>query len=94
MFNDNFLNLNQFEIFFNSLLIFNIKLFKLLSLKNMLVSSANNINSVVFEVLTISFIKIKNSKGPKIDPCGTAHAIGAILEFILFIETCCLRLVG
>ena len=43
---------------------------KLLSLKNRLVSSANNINSVIFEVLTISFIEIKNSKGPKIEPCG------------------------
>ena len=64
MFNDNLFNLNHFEIFFNSLLIFNIKLFKLLSLKNRLVSYANNINSIIFEVLTISFIKIKNSKGP------------------------------
>ena len=46
-------------------LIFNIKLFKLLSLKNNLVSSTNNINSVIFEVLTILFIKIKNSNGHK-----------------------------
>ena len=44
-------------------------------------SSANNINSVNFEVLTISVKKIKNSKGPKIEPCGTPHVIGANLEF-------------
>ena len=56
-------------------------------------SSANVINSVIFEVLTISFIKFKNSKGPKIDACGTPHVIGANLEFILFIETYCLRLI-
>ena len=64
--------------YFSNLSIFNIRL--LLSLKNRLVSSVNNINSVINEVLTISFIKIKNSKGPKINPCG------ANLEFILFIE--------
>ena len=93
MFNSNLFNLNKFEIFFNSLLFFNIKLSKLLSLKNRLVSSANNINSVNFEVLTISFIKIKNSKGSKIHPCGTPHVIRANFEFILFIETYCLRLV-
>ena len=90
MFNDNLFNFNQFEIFFNSLLNFNIKLFKLLTYENRLVPSGNNINSVIFEVLTISFIKIKNSKRPKIDPCLTPHVIGANLEFILFIETYCL----
>ena len=56
-------------------------------------SSANNINSVIFEVLTISFIKIKNNKWPKSEPCGTPHVIMTILEFILFTETYCLRLV-
>ena len=42
-------------------------------------SSADNINSVIFEVSTISFKKIKNSKGSKIDPCGTPHVIEANL---------------
>ena len=93
MLNDNSLNLNQFEVFFNSLLIFNIKLSKLLSLKNRLVSAANNTKSVILEVLTISFVKIKNSKEATIDPWGTPHVMGAKLEFISFIETYCLRLV-
>ena len=56
-------------------------------------SSANNVNSIIFEVSTISFTRIKNNKGPKIYPCGTPHAIGANFEFILFIETYCIRLV-
>ena len=43
-------------------------------------SSVNNINSVINEVLTTSFIKIKNSKGPKINPCE------ANLKFSLFIQ--------
>ena len=43
-------------------------------------SSANNINSVIFEVLTISFIKIKNNKGPKIKPSRTIQVLGANLN--------------
>ena len=57
MLKDNLFNLNQFEIFFNSLLIVNIKLFKLLSLKICWCHLQKSINSVIFNLLTISFIK-------------------------------------
>ena len=67
-------------------MICNINLFKLLCLKNRLVSSANNINSVIFEVLTISFIKIRNSKETRIEPRGIPHEIG-VITFILLLET-------
>ena len=56
-------------------------------------SSENNINSVIFEVLTISFIIIKNNKIPRIKPCGTPNVIEANLAFILFTETHYSRLV-
>ena len=84
MFNDKLFNFNEFEMLLNSLLIFNLMLSKLLSLTNRLLSSANNINSIIFEVLTMSFIQIKNSKGPKTDPCGTPHVIGANLDFFIY----------
>ena len=50
-------------------------------------SSANNINIVIFKVLAISFMKIKYNTGPCVEPCATQHVIEANLEFILVIET-------
>ena len=37
----------------------------------------------------ISFMKIKNRRGPKIDPCGTPHWITLVFESTLFIDTYC-----
>ena len=42
---------------------------------NMLVSSANNIGNKASETIDRSFIYNRNSKGPKMDPCGTPHLI-------------------
>ena len=36
---------------------------------------------------------IRNSKGPRTDPCGTPHDIIVLLERVLFIEICCLQFV-
>ena len=51
----------------------------------MLVPSANIINSVIGEVLTISLINKINNRGSKIEPCGTSYLIGRIFELALFI---------
>ena len=38
-----------------------------------------------------SLMYIRNSNGPKTDPCGTPCATGIVLEFVLPIDThCCL----
>ena len=42
---------------------------------NKLVSSANKQNEIISEVLQISFIYIRNNKGPNIEPWGTPHEI-------------------
>ncbi len=37
----------------------------------MLVPSSNNIENILSDTVARSLIYIKNSSGPKIDPCGT-----------------------
>ena len=41
------------------------------------------------EHFVISYMKIKNRRGPKIDPCGTPHWISLWIESTLFIYTYC-----
>ena len=43
----------------------------------------------LLEHFVISFMKIKNRRGPKIDPCGTPHWITLACESTLFIDTYC-----
>ena len=41
------------------------------------------------EHFVVSFMKINNRRGPKIDPCGTPHWISLGFESTLFIDTYC-----
>jgi len=54
-------------------------------------SSANKLNLKKSLQLGKSLIKIRNRRGPKIDPCGTPCDKGRIDEEVLFTETYCLR---
>ncbi|CAL4131877.1 unnamed protein product, partial [Meganyctiphanes norvegica] len=46
--------------------------------KKTLVSSANILNLPKGQQLGRSFIKIRKSKGPRTEPCGTPHEIGLV----------------
>ena len=43
--------------------------------KNIFVSSASIIGSIIFEAFGRSLTCIRNNKGPKIEPCGTPYGI-------------------
>ena len=68
MFNDNLFNFNQMEVFASSILIMSKSSFTFLCLENKFVSSANIMNSVILDVLTMSFTKSVNNSGPEIYP--------------------------
>ena len=46
----------------------------------MLVSSANIIYCNKSDTLIKSLTWIKNKSGPKMDPCGTPHVNGSVIE--------------
>jgi hypothetical protein len=52
-----------------------VRLLRSLLLKSRLVSLANSTNCAVCDDNGISFLKIKNSSGPKMDPRGTPHFV-------------------
>ena len=52
-------------------------------------SSAYRMYLNFLEHFVISFMKIKNRRGLKIDPCGTPHSITLAFESRLFIDTYC-----
>ena len=52
-------------------------------------SSAYRMYLYWLEHFVISFIKIKNRGGPKLDPCGTPHWITLGFESTFFIDTYC-----
>ena len=41
----------------------------------MFVSSANNFGTAVLNAFEMSFIYIRNRRGPRTEPCGTPHSI-------------------
>ena len=47
-------------------------------------SSANSVNVAFLETSGRSFMKIKNSKGPRVEPCGTPVFIVRVVDSILF----------
>ena len=48
---------------------------KFFDLQNNVVSSANNTEKRTRDTEAISFMYIRNNKGPRIEPCGTLHVI-------------------
>ena len=46
-------------------------------------SSAKRINEVSLLQLGMLFVYIKNSRGPKTEPCGTPHLIGISLDLVI-----------
>lgn len=87
IFRDNSFDLNQIDNLrsssFNTLKIASESLCE----KNTLVSSANKILDSLSETLGRSLIYIKNSKGPRIEPCGTPQTMGRKGEFHCMIQT-------
>ena len=56
-------------------------------------SSANNVKVALLETSGRSFIKIKNSKGPRVEPCGTPVFISCVVQLILLsLVYCCVLL--
>ena len=50
---------------------------------NILVSSANNLSSILFASVLISLIYSRYNRGPKSDPCGIPNFIIDSLERVL-----------
>ena len=75
MFNTNLLALSRVTSFFNSLLTVFSEISKLLHSKKIFVTSANEKNFNLLEILGKSFTYSKNNKGPSTDPCGTPRDI-------------------
>ena len=71
---------NQVLIFFNSVLVMEVMLFKSLPLMKILVSSANIIKVSSLVTVLRSLIYSKNRSGPKIEPCGTPHIMGNLID--------------
>ena len=63
-----------------------------MSLKIILVSSANNMKFASLEASIISLIKRINSNGPNMDPWGTPHLTRVISDTMLSTDTYCFRL--
>ena len=60
-----------------------------LSLKNRLVSSADNIKDSIWEEFVISFTWIKNIRGPKTEPFATPPYTVILFEmYVLYFTTC------
>ena len=59
----------------------------------MVVSSANKIDTRLFETFGKSFTYKINNKGPGIDPWGTPHDTGSISELVSCQFTYCFLLV-
>ena len=75
MFNDSLFAASQITILFSSAFTRSVSCSKLFPDTNELVSSTNQIENIMEETLAISLIYKRNSRGPKIDPCGTPHVI-------------------
>ena len=60
---------------------------------NTLVSSANNINRNLLEILARSFMYTINRIGPNIDPCGIPHNIDFKLDLVSLNITYCLPVI-
>ena len=91
IFKDNLLAANQVWNLFNSSETVLHKSFILSAVQKILVSSANIIRSVTFEILHISLIYRINNFGPSIEPCGTPHITSCNSDFIPLKLTNCLR---
>ena len=52
-------------------------------------SSANRVNLKNFEHSGKSLMKIRNKRGPNVDPCGTPYAIFSSDDTTLLVTTCC-----
>ena len=52
---------------------------------SIVVSSANKIDTNLFETFGKSFTYKINNKGPSIDPCGTPHDTVSISELVSYI---------
>ena len=56
-------------------------------------SSANKVNLKFCEQCGRSFMKMRNSNGPRIDPWGTPIDMGRLSECASAMVTCCVRFV-
>ena len=86
-FKDNLLAHNHSYKRFKSLFMDFRKVLRFLQEYKRLVSSAKWYVVEYFNALFISFIYIKNSRGPRIDPCGTPQLVGSLGEVISSITT-------
>ena len=58
-----------------------------MSTANNIETSANRPRIFDWMLLTVSLIKIRNSSGPRIEPCGTPAKIDAQSDIIPFMTT-------
>ena len=88
-FKESLFEISHSLIFCNSL--FTVEKRTLMSLcsKNRFVSPANIIVFNKLEALAISFIYIRNTNGPRTDPCGTLHVtFFPFIKFSLLMQMC------
>ena len=55
-------------------------------------SSANSLDSDVLIQRGKSLMKILNSSGPRMEPCGTPYLIGSNVDLLDFMQTDCVLL--
>ena len=91
-FRDNLLHCNHSWTLVNSSLITVAIFCRLFPVKNILVSSANNIDMLASDTVDKSLMYIKKSNGPSIEPYGTPQLIFSVLDLLPLYVTYCFLL--
>ena len=91
-FRDNLLHCNHSWTLVNSSLITVAIFCGFFPVKNILVSSANNIDMLAPDTVDKSLTYIKKSNGPSIEPCGTPQLIFSVLDLLPLYVTYCFLL--
>jgi len=83
------LALNQSDILTSSVFAVEYSTSKLFEDNCRVVSSANRILNIILEAFGRSLIRIRKSRGPKTDPCGTPVRMSSRVDLTPFITVNC-----